>query len=38
VYIPQNYYGLGQASGLTQSNEEFGLPFRQFWLTAKVGI
>ncbi len=42
VYIPQNFYGLaaqgGATSGLQQSNEEYGLPFRQYWLTVKVGI
>jgi outer membrane receptor protein involved in Fe transport len=38
VYQPQNYYGLGPASGLTQGREEYGLPFRQYWLTVKVGI
>ncbi|HZY98494.1 MAG TPA: TonB-dependent receptor, partial [Candidatus Baltobacteraceae bacterium] len=38
VYQPQNYYGLGPASGLTQGQEEYGLPFRQYWLTVKVGI
>jgi len=42
VYIPQNFYGLaaqgGAASGLQQSSEEYGLPFRQYWLTVKVGI
>ncbi|HVR45545.1 MAG TPA: TonB-dependent receptor [Candidatus Binatia bacterium] len=42
VYVPQNFYGLaaqgGAVSGLQQSSEEYGLPFRQYWLTVKVGI
>jgi outer membrane receptor protein involved in Fe transport len=42
VYVPQNFYGLaaqgGATSGLQQSSEEYGLPFRQYWLTVKVGI
>lgn len=42
VYHPQNFYGLaaqgGATSGLTQSSEEYGLPFRQYWLTVKFGI
>lgn len=42
VYIPQNFYGSaaqgGASSGLQQSSEEYGLPFRQYWLTVKVGI
>lgn len=42
VYIPQNYYGLaaqgGATSGLAQSNEAYGLPFRSYWFTVKFGI
>jgi outer membrane receptor protein involved in Fe transport len=42
VYIPQNFYGLAQnggaTSGLAQSNEAFGLPFRSYWFTVKFGI
>ncbi|HEY6327266.1 MAG TPA: TonB-dependent receptor [Candidatus Cybelea sp.] len=42
VYIPQNFYGLaaqgGAVSGLQQSSEEYGLPFRQYWFTVKVGM
>jgi outer membrane receptor protein involved in Fe transport len=42
VYRPQNFYGLaaqgGASSGLQQSSEEYGLPFRQYWLTVKFGI
>ncbi len=42
VYIPQNYYGLaaqgGPTSALQQGTEEYGLPFRTYWLTMKVGI
>jgi outer membrane receptor protein involved in Fe transport len=42
VYVPQNYYGLaaqgGATSALQQGTEEFGLPFRTYWLTMKVGI
>jgi outer membrane receptor protein involved in Fe transport len=42
IYHPQNFYGLaaqgGATSGLAQSSEEYGLPFRQYWLTVKVGI
>jgi outer membrane receptor protein involved in Fe transport len=40
VYIPQNFYGLqaqgGATSGLAQSNEEFGLPFRQIYFWVRV--
>lgn len=42
VYVPQNYYGLaaqgGPTSAIQQGTEQFGLPFRQVWLTVKVGI
>ncbi len=42
VYIPQNFYGLaaqgGATSGLEQSNEAYGLPFRTYWLTLRTGI
>ena len=42
VYVPQNFYGLAQnggaSSGLEQSSEQFGLPFRSYWFTVKVGI
>jgi outer membrane receptor protein involved in Fe transport len=42
VYVPQNYYGLaaqgGPTSALQQGTEEYGLPFRTYWLTMKVGI
>jgi outer membrane receptor protein involved in Fe transport len=41
VYIPQNFFGLAQnggaSSGLEQSNEAFGLPFRSYWFTVKFG-
>ena len=42
VYVPQNFYGLAQnggaTSGLEQSSEQYGLPFRSYWFTVKVGI
>jgi outer membrane receptor protein involved in Fe transport len=42
VFQPQNYYGSaalgGPSSALTQGSEQYGLPFRQFWLTTKVSI
>jgi outer membrane receptor protein involved in Fe transport len=42
VYQPQNYYGLaaqgGATSGIQQSSEQYGLPFRSYYLTVKVGI
>ncbi|MBV8148738.1 MAG: TonB-dependent receptor [Candidatus Eremiobacteraeota bacterium] len=42
VYVPQNYYGLaaqgGPTSAIQQGTEQYGLPFRQVWLTVKVGI
>jgi outer membrane receptor protein involved in Fe transport len=42
VYHPQNYFGLAQnggaANGIQQSSEEYGLPFRQYWLTVRFGI
>jgi hypothetical protein len=41
VYIPQNFWGFAQnggaTSGLEQSNEEYGLPFRSYWFTVKFG-
>ena len=37
VYVPQNFFGLaqngGSSSGLQQSNEAYGLPFRTYWFT-----
>ncbi len=42
VYMPQNFYGLaaqgGATSGLEQSSEQYGLPFRSYWFTVKFGI
>jgi hypothetical protein len=42
VFQPQNYYGSaaqgGPTSALEQGSEEYGLPFRSYWLTVKVGI
>jgi hypothetical protein len=42
VYQPQNYYGSaaqgGATSAIQQSSEQFGLPFRSYWLTVKVGM
>ncbi|MBV8343533.1 MAG: TonB-dependent receptor [Candidatus Eremiobacteraeota bacterium] len=42
LYQPQNYYGLaaqgGATSGIQQSSEQYGLPFRTYWFTVKVGI
>jgi hypothetical protein len=42
VYQPQNYYGSaafgGTTNGLEQSSEQFGLPFRSYWMTVKFGI
>lgn len=42
VYQPQNYFGLaaqgGAISGIQQSSEEYGLPFRSYWFTVKFGI
>ncbi len=42
IYQPQNFYGSaamgGATSGIQQSSEEYGLPFRQYWFTVKVGI
>ncbi|MBV9718219.1 MAG: TonB-dependent receptor [Candidatus Eremiobacteraeota bacterium] len=42
VYMPQNFYGSaalgGASSGLQQSSEEYGLPFRSYWFTVKIGI
>jgi hypothetical protein len=42
VFVPQNYYGSaalgGPTSAIQEGTEEYGLPFRQFWLTTKVTI
>jgi outer membrane receptor protein involved in Fe transport len=42
VFQPQNFYGSaaqgGPTSAIAQGSEQYGLPFRQFWLTVKVGI
>ena len=42
VYVPQNFTvsprRAAPTSGMQQSSEEYGLPFRQYWLTVKVGI
>jgi hypothetical protein len=42
VFQPQNFYGSaalgGAANGIQQGNEQYGLPFRQYWLTVRVGI
>ncbi len=42
VFQPQNYYGSaalgGPTSAIQEGSEQYGLPFRQFWITAKVGI
>jgi outer membrane receptor protein involved in Fe transport len=41
VFIPQNFYGSGPgspANGIQQGTEEYGLPFRQFWVTTKISI
>jgi outer membrane receptor protein involved in Fe transport len=42
VYQPQNYYGLaaqgGATSAIQQSSEQYGLPFRSYYLTVKIGI
>jgi hypothetical protein len=42
VFQPQNYYGSaalgGPTSAIAEGSEEYGLPFRQFWIIAKVGI
>jgi hypothetical protein len=41
VFVPQNYYGSGPgspANGIQQGTEEYGLPFRQFWVTTKISI
>jgi outer membrane receptor protein involved in Fe transport len=42
VYQPQNYYGSaafgGTTNGLEQSSEQFGLPFRSYWMSVKFGI
>ena len=42
VYVPQNFFGLGENGGptsaLAQSAEQFGLPLRSYWFTIKFGI
>ncbi|MBV8333250.1 MAG: TonB-dependent receptor [Candidatus Eremiobacteraeota bacterium] len=42
VFRPQNFYGSaaqgGPVSALQQGSEQYGLPFRQYFLTVKVGI
>jgi outer membrane receptor protein involved in Fe transport len=42
VYVPQNYYGLaaqgGPTSAIQQSSEQYGLPFRSYYLSVKIGI
>jgi len=42
VFQPQNYYGSaalgGSTSAIQEGSEEYGLPFRRFWLTTKIGI
>ncbi len=42
VYVPQNYYGSaaqgGPTSAIQQSSEQYGLPFRSYYLTVKIGI
>lgn len=42
VYVPQNYYGLaaqgGATSALQQGTEQYGLPFRSYWMSVKIGI
>ncbi|HEV3090562.1 MAG TPA: TonB-dependent receptor [Candidatus Cybelea sp.] len=38
VYVAQNYYGSASTSGLQQGTEQYGLPFRSYWFTVKVGI
>ncbi|MBV8372540.1 MAG: hypothetical protein JOY69_04715, partial [Candidatus Eremiobacteraeota bacterium] len=42
VFVPQNYYGSaalgGPTSALQQGTEQYGLPFRQYWLTTKISI
>jgi hypothetical protein len=42
VYVPQNYYGLaaqgGPTSAIQQSTEQYGLPFRSYYLSVKIGI
>jgi outer membrane receptor protein involved in Fe transport len=42
VYVPQNYYGSaaqgGPTSAIQQGTEQYGLPFRQYWMTVKFGI
>jgi outer membrane receptor protein involved in Fe transport len=42
VYQPQNFYGLaaqgGAINGIQQGNEQYGLPFRQFWMTVRYGF
>ncbi|MBV9232704.1 MAG: TonB-dependent receptor [Candidatus Eremiobacteraeota bacterium] len=42
VFQPQNFYGSvaqgGPTNALAQSSEQYGLPFRQYWLTVKTSI
>lgn len=42
VYVPQNYYGLaaqgGPTSAIQQGTEQYGLPFRSYWMSVKIGI
>ncbi|MBV8197642.1 MAG: hypothetical protein JO263_05885, partial [Candidatus Eremiobacteraeota bacterium] len=42
VFQPQNFYGSaaqgGPTNALQQSSEQYGLLFRQYWLTVKMGI
>jgi outer membrane receptor protein involved in Fe transport len=42
VFVPQNYFGsaaqAGPTNGLQQSSEQYGLPFRNYWMTVKFGI
>jgi hypothetical protein len=42
VFVPQNYFGSsaqgGPTNGLEQGSEQFGLPFRSYWLTVKFGV
>jgi hypothetical protein len=42
VFQPQNFYGSaalgGPTSAIQEGSEQYGLPFRQFWLVTKIGI
>ncbi|MBV9027135.1 MAG: TonB-dependent receptor [Candidatus Eremiobacteraeota bacterium] len=42
IFQPQNFYGSaaqgGPISALQQSSEQYGLPFRQYWFTIKMGM